>query len=78
MYTIDMPKKTEIETVDRPYLDDMRRRLAWNMNQIMGLRDVDIAYILGINKSTVSRILKARKPQDQLVKVINKTNKTIR
>ena len=73
-----MPRKNTDDTVDRPYLDDMRRRLAWNMHNIMGLRDVDIAYILGINRSTVSRILKARKPQDQLVRVINKTNKTIR
>lgn len=50
----------------------MRRRLAWNMNDILGLRDVDIAFILGINRSSVSRILKAKKPKDQLVKVVKK------
>ena len=70
-----MPRKKTEETIDKPYLVDMRRRLAWNMNDIMGLRDVDIAFILGINRSSVSRILKAKKPADQLIKVIKKIRK---
>jgi len=70
-----MPKKITEPQIDKPYLVDMRRRLAWNMNDILGLRDVDIAFVLGINKSTVGRILKAKKPQDQLIKVIKKIRK---
>ena len=70
-----MPKKTPEPQIDKPYLIDMRRRLAWNMSDILGLRDVDIAFVLGINKSTVGRILKAKKPEDQLIKVIKKIRK---
>jgi predicted transcriptional regulator len=70
-----MPERVKPEPIDKPYLVDMRRRLAYNMHEIMGLRDVDIAFILGINRSSVSRILKANKPSDQLVKVIKKIRK---